>query len=490
MVIFGATGDLTKRLLIPSLYNLSYQKLLPDQFAILGFALGANSEDEFRQRIRDSLPEFALDGTDSKTTDWLMERLYFTPCDFDNPAGYQALQQRLADIDKKHGTQGNYLFYLATASEFFLTIARQLNRAGFFVDSGSFWRRLIVEKPFGHDLESARILNQQLMQLLSEKQIYRIDHYLGKETVQNIMAFRFANGIFEPIWNRRYIDHVQITVAETLGVERRGAYFDHAGTLRDMVPNHILQLISLTAMEPPISFAAHPVHDEQVKVLHAIQQLKPDDVLTNAVRGQYAESARGSTPLLIAYRDEPFVAKDSQTETYAAVKLMIDSWRWAGVPFYLRTGKRLARRVTEVAIQFRLAPFILFRQTGVSQLAPNGLVMHIQPDEGISLCFEAKIPGPKVRLGPVEMKFHYTDYFGKSCETGYETLLYDCMIGDATLFPRADMVEAGWSVIQPVLEVWKNTPVRDFPNYPAGSWGPTSADALMRRDGREWRRPS
>ncbi len=486
MVIFGATGDLTRRLLIPSLYNLGRLKLLPQEFAVVGFAIGAKDEEEFRAQIRDALAEHIPGGLERDITDRLMERLSFIPSDFNNVAAYQTLRTRLAEIDKKLGTGGNYLFYLATAPGFILTIARQLSAAGFFQDSYPSWRRLVVEKPFGRDLETARALNRELGQLLAEKQIYRIDHYLGKETVQNIMAFRFANGIFEPIWNRRYIDHVQITVAETLGVERRGAYYERAGALRDMVPNHIMQLISLTAMEPPISFAAHPVHDEQVKVLHALQPLKPDDVLAYAVRGQYGESAK-SGPYMPAYRDEPLVAKDSRTETYAAMRLMIDSWRWAGVPFYLRTGKRLPRRVTEIAIQFRRAPFVLFRQTAVDQMTPNSLIMHIQPNEGISLCFEAKIPGPMVRLGPVDMKFNYSDYFGRSCQTGYETLLYDCMIGDSTLFQRADMVEAGWSVVQPVLEVWGNKDPEDFPNYSAGSWGPRSADLLMQRDAREWR---
>ncbi len=485
MVIFGATGDLTRRLLMPSLHNLIRQNLLPREFAVVGFALGAEDEEEFRAQISGALREQVSEGFDPQSAGWLMERLSFIPADFSSQAGYQALRKRLTEIDKAQGTGGNYLFYLATAPEFILEIARQLSIGGFLQESQSSWRRLVVEKPFGDDLKSARSLNRSLTQFLAEEQIYRIDHYLGKETVQNIMAFRFANGIFEPIWNRRYIDHIQVTVAETLGVERRGAYYEGAGALRDMVPNHIFQLISLTAMEPPISFAADPVRDEQVKVLHALQALKPEDVLTNVVRGQYGASA-GGTPPMPAYRDEPMVAKDSRTETYVAMRLMIDSWRWAGVPFYLRTGKRMARRVTEITIQFRRAPFVLFRQTGVDRLTPNRLVMHIQPHEGISLCFEAKVPGPVVRLGPVDMKFNYSDYFGRSCQTGYETLLYDCMIGDSTLFRRADMVEAGWAVVEPVLEVWKNKAPEDFPNYPAGSWGPRSADLLMQRDGREW----
>ncbi len=486
MVIFGATGDLTSRLLIPSLYNLARQRLLPKEFAIVGFALDANDEEEFRRKIREGMPEHIAEPLDAGTADWLAERIHFIPSDFGNPAGFQALQRLLAALDEKQGTGGNYLFYLATAPRFFLEIAGRLGEVGLLRPPGGVWRRLVVEKPFGRDLESARTLNRELRQLMDEDQIYRIDHYLGKETVQNILAFRFGNGVFEPIWNRQYVDHVQVTVAETLGVEHRGAYYERAGALRDMVPNHILQLITLTAMEPPISFAADPVHDEQVKVLHAIQRLRPEDVSALTVRGQYGEST-GSGEHLRAYRDEPMVAKDSRTETYVAMRLSIDNWRWAGTPFYLRTGKRLPRRATEVAIQFRRAPFVLFRRTGVGQLAPNELVMHIQPDEGISLRFDAKVPGPVVRLGPVDMKFDYSDYFGKGCRTGYETLLYDCMIGDATLFQRADMVEAGWSIVAPALEAWENTPPQDFPNYPAGSRGPKDADLLLRREGRQWR---
>ena len=326
---------------------------------------------------------------------------------------------------------------------------------------------------------------RELSQVLTENQTYRIDHYLGKETVQNILVFRFSNGIFEPIWNRRYIDHIQITVAESLGVEQRGGYYDHAGCLRDMVPNHILQLVTLSSMEPPISFQADAVRDEQSKILHAIQHLSPEDVLTRAVRGQYGEGQEDGHPVR-AYTSEPNVAADSNTETFVSLKLSIDNWRWADVPFYIRTGKRMAKRATEIAIQFRRAPFVLFRETPVERLMPNLLVLHIQPDEGISLRFGAKIPGPIVRVGSVDMDFRYVDYFGSEPSTGYERLLYDCMVGDATLFQRADMVEAGWSVVQPVLDVWKALPPRSFPNYASGSWGPKEADDLIKRDGRSW----
>ena len=349
------------------------------------------------------------------------------------------------------------------------------------------WARVIIEKPFGRDLDSARDLNREIKQILEEKQIYRIDHYLGKETVQNIMVFRFANGIFEPIWNRRYIDHVQITAGEIVGVEQRGGYYETAGAMRDMVPNHLFQLVSLTAMEPPISFHADAVRDEQAKALHAIQIPTPEDVLSMAVRGQYGEGHIGDEHMA-AYRSEANVAPDSTTETFAGLKLRIDNWRWADVPFYLRTGKRLAKRTTEIAIQFKRAPFQLFRDTPVENLETNRLVLYIQPEEGLSLRFGAKIPGPIMHMGGVEMKFNYVDYFGRTPSTGYERLIYDCMLGDATLFQRADMVEAGWSVITPILDVWKALPPRSFPNYAAGSWGPKEADDLLARDGRWWRK--
>ncbi len=344
---------------------------------------------------------------------------------------------------------------------------------------------MIVEKPFGHDYDSARALNRRSAHVLQEQQIYRIDHYLGKETVQNILAFRFANGIFEPIWNRRYIDHVQITVAETVGVEKRGGYYETSGTLRDMVPNHIFQLITLTAMEPPVSFDADVVRDEQGKILKAIQPMNPEEVLTRTVRGQYGEGMNG-TERMPAYRAEPNVAPDSRMETYVAMKLFIDNWRWSDVPFYLRTGKRMPSRATEIAIQFKRAPFMLFRQTAVESLAPNRLILHLQPDEGISLSFGAKIPGPLVRLGAVNMDFQYKDYFGATPSTGYERLLYDCMCGDATLFQRSDMVESSWQIVAPILDVWQALPPRGFPNYAAGSWGPREADDLIERDKRHW----
>ena len=486
MVIFGAAGDLTKRKLIPALYNLARSQLLPQEFAVVGVARAPMTTEQFRQRMSRDIREFATEKVEPGLWEWFAERLHYLPGNFEDPEVYPELRKTLEIVDKEHGTRGNYFYYLATSPSFFSDVVHRLSGAGLIQEENGRWRRVIIEKPFGQDLDSARALNRQVGAVLAERQIYRIDHYLGKETVQNIMVLRFANGIFEPIWNRRYIDHVQITVAETVGVEQRGNYYEEAGTLRDMVPNHIFQLISLTAMEPPISFEANAVRDEQAKILRAIQPPSPEEVLTRTVRGQYGEGTVNGQRMP-AYRAEPKVAPDSRTETFVALKLSIDNWRWADVPFYLRTGKRLPRRLTEVAIQFKRAPFILFRKTPVEQLMPNQLVLQIQPDEGISLSFGAKIPGPLVRLGIVDMAFHYKDYFGTQPSTGYERLLYDCMAGDATLFQRADMVEAGWSIVAPILDVWKALPPRSFPNYPAGSSGPKEADELMERDGRQWR---
>jgi glucose-6-phosphate 1-dehydrogenase len=486
MVIFGAAGDLTTRKLIPALYNLGKTDHLPKNFAIIGFAVDELTDEEFRAKVRKDIRQFAPHPIDDTLCTWLIERIYYISGDFRIAAKYAELKNKLAELDTKHNTPGNYLYYLATAPQFFSEIVQQLGAVELQCEVPGKWRRVVIEKPFGSDLESARALNKEILQVLKEKQIYRIDHYLGKETVQNILVFRFSNGIFEPIWNRRYIDHVQITVAEELGVERRGGYYECAGALRDMVPNHILQLLTLTSMEPPISFGADAVRDEQAKILHAIQPPTPEEVLTRAVRGQYGDGSESGKPVP-GYRKEPFVAANSNTETFVALKLAIDNWRWADVPFYVRTGKRLPQRVTEIAIQFLRAPLVLFRDTPVNDLAHNLLVMHIQPDEGISLRFGAKIPGPTVRVGPVDMDFKYVDYFGSEPSTGYERLLYDCMIGDATLFQRADMVEAGWAIVSPVLDVWKALPPRTFPNYAAGSWGPKEAEELMRRDCRRWR---
>ena len=483
MVIFGASGDLTMRKLIPSLFHLAKAGLLPKDFVVVGTAHDDLTEEKFRTQVM----QF-LDSADRQTDmwNWFLHRLRYHRGSFDDAANFTTLAQLLKQLDAEFKTAGNYLFYLATAPKFFGPIVEQLGAAGLANEDQGNWRRVVIEKPFGTDLESAKALNAQIKNVLKESQIYRIDHYLGKETVQNIMVFRFDNAIFEPIWNRRYIDHVQITNAETVGVEQRGGYFDTAGTLRDMVPNHVMQLLSLIAMEAPISFQADAVRNEQAKVLHAIQAFDSEEVLQRTVRGQYGQGTicHQQVP---AYRSEPGVSPESRTETFAALKLNIDNWRWAGVPFYLRTGKRMAERHTEITIHFKTTPFAIFHPGPARQLHANQLVIQIQPTEAISLSFGAKIPGPILRVGSVDMSFEYTKYFKAEAYTGYEVLIYDCMIGDATLFQRADMVEAGWRVVDPVLDVWKVLPPRKFPNYAAGTWGPKEADDLMLRDEREWR---
>ena len=477
LVIFGASGDLTRRKLIPALFSL-YVKGAITGVRIVGFARRDWDTAGFRALVRKMLDSEDTAGADAELKDSFAEGVGFIRSSFESAEGY-------AEIEKAYPTPSNRIFYLAAPPDAYEVIVERIGAAG-LADQSRGFSRIIVEKPLGHDLASARALNERISHTFPEDQIYRIDHYLGKETVQNIMAFRFANGIFEPIWNRRYIDHIQISVAETVGVEQRGGYYDQAGALRDMVPNHVMQLISLTAMEPPISFQADAVRDEQAKILHAIQPLSSEDVLSRTVRGQYGEGEAGGQHLA-AYRSETGVPADSRCETYVAMKVQIDNWRWAGVPFYVRTGKRMPARNTHIVIQFRQAPFVLFRDTTVDALMPNQLVLHIQPEEGISLRFAAKTPGPVMRLGTVDMDFEYADYFGKQPSTGYERLLHDCMVGDATLFQRADMVEAGWSVVSPMLDVWKALPPRSFPNYAAGTWGPKEADALLGHDGRQWR---
>jgi glucose-6-phosphate 1-dehydrogenase len=487
MVIFGASGDLTKRKLLPALYNLAKDNLLSKEFAVIGFARNELTTQEFRDKLSSEIAGFATTTVDPGLWSWFSERIYYVSGEFGDPAAFARLKAQLEEAQAAHHTGGNCFYYLATAPAFFSPIVKQLGAAGLVEEKDGAWRRVIIEKPFGNDYETACALNREIRTVLQEKQIYRIDHYLGKETVQNIMVFRFSNGIFEPIWNRRYIDHVQITVAETVGVEARGAYYETAGTMRDMVPNHIFQLISLMAMEPPVSFDADAVRDEQAKILKAIPPMTPEEVLTRTVRGQYGEGSAGDTKLL-PYRSELDVSPTSKTETYVALKLYVDNWRWADVPFYIRTGKHMPKRVTEISIQFKRAPFLLFRQTSVEKLTPNRLVLMLQPDEGISLSFGAKIPGPLVRMGNVKMDFHYKDYFGTTPSTGYERLLYDCMLGDATLFQRSDMVETAWSVVAPIQDVWEALPPRRFPNYAAGTWGPAEADEMLERDKRSWSR--
>jgi glucose-6-phosphate 1-dehydrogenase len=487
MIIFGATGDLTKRKLFPALYNLAKDGYLPENFAIVGVGRQEMLTDDFRKKIIGELPEFVGDSADKKLLNWFKERTYYTGGDFDDDKKlFRDLKDLLAEVCESHQIPENFFYYLATPPSLFANVTGKIHKNGLAQEKNGNWRRFIYEKPFGHDLESAETLNAELLKILDERQIYRIDHYLGKETVQNILVFRFGNSIFEPIWNRNYIDHVQITVAEQLGVESRGNYYETAGALRDMVPNHIFQLITLTAMEPPVSFEADAVRDEQAKILQAIQPFTEEDVLRKAVRGQY-DAGEMNRKEVAAYRSEPNVAPESNTETYAALKLSIDNWRWADVPFYVRTGKRLPARHSDIVIQFKKAPFILFRDTSIERLTTNRIVIHIQPDEGITLHFGAKIPGPIVNMGAVDMDFNYLEHFSETGSTGYERLLFDCMIGDATLFQRADMVEASWQIVSPILDIWRAIPARSFPNYQAGTWGPKEADELLAHDGRSWR---
>jgi glucose-6-phosphate 1-dehydrogenase len=485
MVIFGASGDLTKRKLIPALYNLAKDNLLSREFALIGFARAEMTTEQFREKCSQEIEQFATGQIDQDLWHWFVRRMYYISGDIADASAFQKLKAVLADADKEHGTRGNYFYYLATAPAFFSPCIQQLGDAGLTREENGCWRRVIIEKPFGRDYESACALNLEIRKVLQERQIYRIDHYLGKETVQNILAFRFSNGIFEPVWNRNYIDHIQITAAETVGVEMRGGYYETAGTLRDMVPNHLFQLLCLTAMEPPVSFDANVVRDEQAKILKALQPFSDREVLTRAVRGQYGPNHNN----MVGYRQEPMVASASRTETYIALKLSIDNWRWADVPFYIRTGKRMAQRVTEIVVQFKRAPFVLFRKTAVNKLEPNRMVLHLQPDEGISLMFGAKIPGTVLRLGAVNMEFNYADYFNATPQTGYERLMYDCMLGDATLFQRSDMVEAAWHVVAPIQNVWGALEPREFPNYASGTWGPEEANELLNRDGRQWHNP-
>ncbi len=489
MVIFGAGGDLTARKLIPALFHLAHAKLLPEGFAVLGLDRLELDDEGFRARLNEQMRETLGAAFDQATWDWLLERLHYLQLDMLNPDDYQKLSELLHNISRERDHPGNALFYLAVPPSLFGQITDHLGTVGLLDESAGQWRRVIIEKPFGRDLESAVVLNQALHRHMQEEQIYRIDHYLGKETVQNIMVFRFANGFIEPLWNRQHIDHVQITVAESVGVEHRGAYYEEAGALRDMIPNHLLVLLGFLAMEPPNSFAATAVREEVNKVLDAVTPLTPEEVLTHAVRGQYGAGTLPNGSTVAAYRDSPGVDCQSRTETFAALKLQMDNWRWAGVPFYLRTGKRLTAQYTEIAIQFKRAPKMMFQgNDAISTLKPDMLVLRIQPNEGIQMSFGAKIPGPKMQVGTVNMNFCYEDYFGNKPATGYETLIYDCMHGDATLFKHADTVEKGWEIVQSVMDVWTALPPRDFPNYAAGTWGPCAAGALLRRDGRSWRR--
>ncbi|HKF12099.1 MAG TPA: glucose-6-phosphate dehydrogenase [Xanthobacteraceae bacterium] len=487
MVIFGAAGDLTKRLVVPALYNLVRGGKLPEGFILIGIDRNDETTEAWCGNLTNMIQAFARAGggerqaLDEEAWSWLINRMHYMRGDFTQAETYGRLEKLLSEQSGRQGGTANVLFYLAVADRFFGPVIEQLGRAGLTRQSEKAWRRMIVEKPFGHDFASAEALNAQILKVLSEEQIYRIDHFLGKETVQNILVLRFANGIFEPLWNRDHIDHVQITAAETVGVEARGRFYEKTGALRDMVPNHLFQLLAMIGMEPPISFDADVVRAKKTELLQAVHPVSPE----NAVRGQYAAGVVLDKSVR-DYRREADVAPNSGTETYVALKLGIDNWRWAGVPFYLRTGKYLSARTTEIAVQFRQAPYALFRDTPVERLPPNILMLRIQPDEGLSLSFSAKRPGADIEIDGVEMDFAYRDYFAPVASVGYETLIYDCLIGDATLFQRADTVEAAWRAVQGLIDAWAKTPAEDFPNYAAGSTGPPAADRLLARDGRAW----
>jgi glucose-6-phosphate 1-dehydrogenase len=489
VVIFGANGDLTKRKLMPALYRLAYEQRIPPAFAILGTSRTPLTDETFRERMKESVKEF-LENSDFDEAVWngFAQGLFYVAGNIDDPGMYAALGKRLEEIEQTRRTGGNALFYLSTQPSQYGPAALGIGQAG--LAKGNGWRRIIVEKPIGHDLESARELNRTLQSVFPESAIYRIDHYLGKETVQNVMAFRFANGIFEPLWNRRYINHVQITAAESIGVEGRGGYYQEAGALRDMIQNHLLQVMAITAMEPPAVLEPDKVRDERAKVLESLRIWKPEEVEANVVAGQYGPAHVGGAEIP-GFRQEQGVNPQSQTNTYTAATFFVDNWRWAGVPFYIRTGKRLPKRVTDIAIQFNSAPLELFSRDGTHEAGmatPNLLVLRIQPEEGISLKFSAKLPGKGMTLRPVSMDFNYGSSFGVRSPTAYETLLQDALAGDATLYPRQDMVEASWRAVQPVLDVWSQKTF-DFPNYAAGSWGPKAASEMLARRGHVWRIP-
>jgi glucose-6-phosphate 1-dehydrogenase len=491
VTIFGASGDLTKRKLIPALYNLALEKRLPERFAVVGYARSEMTHEGFRDKMRAAVKEFSRTGLADETA-WreFAKTLYYVRGGYDDNEGYESLKQFIENFDRGSRVLPARVFYLAMPPDIYGTVIERIAAVGLAQkDYGSEPRaRVVIEKPFGTDLQTARDLNQRVHDALGEKQIYRIDHYLGKETVQNIMVFRFANSVFEPIWNRRYVDHVQITASESVGVESRGGYYEDAGVVRDMFQNHLLQLLCLTAMEPPVGFNADAVRDEKGKLLRSVRPIAPEEVSNVAVRGQYGFGKIGDSPA-IGYRDEPGVVKDSSTVTYAAIKLAVDNWRWEGVPFYLRSGKRMAKRVTEIAIQFKRPPMLLFKSSAVEDVSPNVLVMRIQPDEGISLRFEVKPPGPDITVSPLNLNFNYSESFGNISAEAYETLLEDCIEGDSTLFTRHDWVESAWALMDPIIQVWNLSKPKNFSNYDAGSWGPKEADEFMQRDGRRWRKP-
>ena len=487
VILFGASGDLAKRKVIPAMFDLAQHNSLGERYAIIGFARTQMTDESFRTTIGEAAKTISEVGP-IEPAKWneFSSNLYYSAGEYGNPDSYTQLAKRLAEIDKEKNLGGNRLFYLSTPPEVYPDIVAQLGRAGLARPANpNSWVRIIIEKPFGRDLASAKELNKIVLNVFEEKQVYRIDHYLGKDTVQNLLVLRFGNGIFEPLWNRNYVDHVQITAGETLGVERRGGFYETAGALRDMIQSHVLQLTSLMAVEPPASFDATAVRNEKLKILQSIRPYNLEMVAQSVVRGQYAPgNANGNK--LAGYRDEPGVTPKSRTETFVAMRVLIDNWRWAGVPFYLRTGKRLAKRTTEIMIQFRCAPHLVFRDRNIE---PNRLVLNIQPDEGISVSFGAKRPGTEMSIGNVTMNFSYREAFGGTSRSAYATLVNDCLRGDATLFDRGDSVEAAWSIVDPILDVWSAARTGTVPTYAAGTWGPKESDQLLERDGRQWYNP-
>src|SRR5947199_458692 len=491
LTIFGASGDLTRRKLIPALYNLALERRLPERFAVIGYARSEMTHEVFRNKMREAVGQFSRTGLkDEAVWNDFAANLYFIPGSYDESNGYRQLQDFVGGFDRGSRVPLIRVFYLALPPDLYAPVIEQLAAIGLAAKENAREgrTRVVIEKPFGTDLETAGELNRHVHEVLDENQVYRIDHYLGKETVQNIMVFRFANAVFEPIWNRRYVDHVQITAAESVGVENRGGYYEDAGVVRDMFQNHLLQLFCLTAMEPPVAFSADGGRDEKGKLLRSIRPIFVDDVARIAVRGQYGPGKFAGNEVK-GYRQEPGVANGSNTETYAAIKLFIDNWRWEGVPFYLRSGKRMAKRVSEIAIQFKRPPLLLFRSCAVDDVSPNVLVVRIQPYQGISLTFEVKPPGPDICVSPLSLDFNYEEGFGSAPPEAYETLLEDCIEGDSTLFTRHDWVESAWSLMDPIIQAWRRTAPKDFPNYDAGSWGSKEADEFIQRDGRRWRRP-
>jgi len=487
MVMFGASGDLTRRLLMPALYNLACDGLLPKRFALVGVAMDELTTEQFRAKMSTDIRQFSTRKQfDDEVWSDFVRHLSYSPGAFEDATTYARIAALVTQLDGEWQTEGNVLYYLAVPPPLFGLISAQLARAGgTAADRG--WRRVIVEKPFGHDLASAIELSRELLKHWREDQIYRIDHYLGKETVQNLLAFRFSNGMFEPLWNRNHIDHIQLAVAETVGVEGRGRYYERAGVVRDMIQNHMFQMLAYLCMEPPISFRPEAIRNEKAKVLDAVRIMRPEDVLTNTVRGQYGRGRKADGTDAVGYRQEPHVDPQSRTETFAAIKVFIDNWRWEGVPIYLRSGKALWRRGTEILVQLKKAPEVIFRETpAMERLESNQLIFHIQPDQEIEVRFQAKHPGPSMNLQKVNMRFDYREAFQAARATGYEVLLYHCMLGDAMLFSRTDLVESAWKIAQPILDVWAASPAEDFPNYPAGSWGPKAAFDLIERDGRKW----